>query len=157
MKRFAPLAGALVSALLLTACMTADENAAFTAVNRDRSTAGVRVLMPNEQLVIKAQQWAKHLLDTSGDTCGLTTLHHSDLYAGAPAGAKAIGENVGCIFVLGSPTDAVAQLETAFMNSQFHRDNILDTRYNVGAVGMAWKQLGKNFYLVYETQEFAQM
>jgi uncharacterized protein YkwD len=50
----------------------------------------------------------------------------------------------------------VVPLEQAFMNSPHHRDNILDSSYNSGAVGIAYKMLGDGRYLVFETQQFAQ-
>jgi uncharacterized protein YkwD len=146
-----------LSALLLAGCMTGDESNALNAVNADRATIGAGALVQDGALVTKAQNWARHLADSSGGTCSGATLSHSDLRDGAPAGWRALGENVGCRVAPGPIAAHVSPLEASFMASPHHRDNIMNRGYNAAGIGLASvpAAIGHGWIVVYETQEFA--
>jgi uncharacterized protein YkwD len=147
---------ALAIVALFAGCMNGTESSAFGAVNGDRNANGLPGLNENGALVTRSQVWAQHLLDSSGDQCSMAALSHSDLVVGAPTGWARLGENVGCRTDYVDPTAMVAPLEQAFMNSPHHRDNLLDSSFNSGGVGVAVKPLGDGRFLVFETQQFAQ-
>jgi uncharacterized protein YkwD len=129
---------ALVVAGTMTACFPdvdggapADPYAAelFHLINQDRANAGVPPLQHGPKLTNLAGTWAWQM---SVDNY----LHHHDLGAlqASPdfAAYHALGENV---FVApGSFTPA--QLESAWMSSGPHRDNILSRGFNVAGVGV---------------------
>jgi uncharacterized protein YkwD len=146
-----------LSALLLAGCMTGEESNALNAINADRATSGASGLVQDGALVVKAQDWARHLAGSSGGTCSGATLSHSDLRAGAPAGWRGLGENVGCRIAPGPVASHVGPLEASFMASPHHRDNIMNRAYNAGGVGLASvpAAIGNGWIVVYETQEFA--
>ncbi len=155
--RGALVSGVLVAIMLVvSACMTTDEQTGFNLINTERSSRGIATLAANETLVVKAQNWSRGLLANSGGVCSGTTLRHSNLTDGAPAGWRALGENVGCS-ISSSVSGAVQSMHSGFMGSSGHRANILGTGYNNGAVGVASSQLANGMYLVFETQEFAQL
>ncbi len=155
-KLLTSAATAVAVVLALTSCMSSTEMSGFSAVNNDRSANGVATLTANDPLTTKAQGWAKYLLDNAGGQCSMTVLHHSTLANGAPTGWKKLGENVGCVTAT-DPNAAIATLESAFMGSIGHRENILDPAFNNGAIGMAWSKLPNGLYLVFEAQEFAEL
>jgi uncharacterized protein YkwD len=146
-----------LSALLLAGCMTGEESNALNAINGDRATIGAGALVEDGALVAKAQDWARHLADGSGGTCSGATLSHSDLRAGAPAGWRGLGENVGCRIAPGPIASHVTPLEASFMASPHHRDNIMNRGYNTAGIGLASvpAAIGNGWIVVYETQEFA--
>jgi uncharacterized protein YkwD len=154
-------AGAILAlgVLLLTGCMSSDEKSAMTLVNNDRKANGVAALSSNQTLVTKAQNWAQHLVANSGGQCTSSTLSHSDLTAGAPAGWQKLGENVACRTTNTGVSSAIGPIETQFMNSSGHRANILDPLYNRAGIGVASvpSAMGGNYIVVFETQEFAKL
>lgn len=156
-RRFGALAALVGVAVLLTACMTADESTAFSLVNRDRAANGVAALAGNDPAQTKAQNWAKHLATNSGGVCSSATLSHSNLATGAPAGWKRLGENVACRTVTGSVADAVAPLQGQFMASSGHRANILDSRFTHVGIGISAVSTGTNRWVVFEAQYFVQL
>jgi uncharacterized protein YkwD len=110
-------------------------------------------------LVTKAENWARHLAANSGGQCTSSTLSHSDLTAGAPAGWQKLGENVACRTTNTGVSGAIAPIESQFMNSPGHRANILDPQYNRAGIGVASvpSSMGGNYIVVFETQEFAKL
>lgn len=147
--------GALAfGAIVLSSCMTYDEQLAFNGVNTDRGAAHVNSLQPEPYLVAKAQAWAQHLLDESGDSCTKDDIEHSHLPDGAPPNWTKLGENVGCTIVSGAD-EPLDTLQKAFMASPGHRANITDATFTVGGVGVVSKPLGGGATLVWEVQEFA--
>lgn len=104
-------------------------------LNSDRRIYGLRTLPDQGAAQAKAQAWAEKLAREN-------TLYHSNLSDGIRTRWCALGENVG----YGS---SVAAIETAYMNSPAHRDNILNSRYNGAGVGVA-----RNGDRVFTVQEF---
>jgi uncharacterized protein YkwD len=131
--------------------------AALAAINADRATGSLAPLASNGDLVKKAQQWSKHLADSSGGVCSMGTLVHSQLSDGAPAGWRALGENVGCRVSSGDLQSFVAPMQANFMASPGHRANIMSSTFNVGGAGFATVSLGNGTMLVFETQVFAKL
>ncbi len=122
--------------LLLSACPT-QQWQAVSLVNRDRAGAGLPGLDVDMPLNQKAQAWANYLADSKG-------LAHSDLADGPTPGWSRLGENVG----YGA---SLEQVQDAFMNSPYHRGNILDPSYNSVGTGVAFDEDG----MVYVVQVFA--
>ena len=158
-RRSVALAGVGLSAMLLAACVSPEENSAVGAINWDRANNGVHWVGINGDLTNKAQSWADHLARSSGGNCSMATLQHSNLAVGAPGGWRMLGENVGCRIAPGDVASFVSPLQQSFMNSPGHRANILNGSFNVTGVGLAWAPASTNngWYVVYETQEFAQL
>jgi len=156
-RRISLLAAVVATGVLLTACMTADESSAFNLVNRDRATNSVPALAANDAAQTKAQNWAKHLATNSGGACTSSTLYHSNLATGAPAGWKRLGENVACRTVTGSVADAVAPIQGQFMSSAGHRANILNGSFTHAGVGISAVSIGTNRWVVFEAQYFVQL
>ncbi len=155
-RRRLPAAVAVtIAALLLTSCMIPEESTGFDLVNRDRNANGIASLWANESAVVKAQGWATHLATTSGGICHSSKLRHSNLADGAPAGWRALGENVGCVSGTGPWQSAVAALHNQFMSSSGHRANILSRGYSHAGIGLSMFYTGPNSWVVYETQFFA--
>lgn len=150
------LASLAFVALLLSACMTTDETNAFNMINNERQARGIPALAQQLNLITKAQKWARTLLDTSGGVCSGSTLRHSNLADGAPAGWRSLGENVGCALT-SSPGTAVTSIHNAFMGSSGHKANIVSWTFNNGGVGLASSQLPNGLWLTFEAQEFAQL
>ncbi len=153
------LAGAVVVVALATACLSGAEQTGLNAINADRqANGGVAALSSNDALQTKARNLAVHLADSSAGVCSSATLVHSDLTAGAPAGWRRLGENIACRWSSTSAANEVAHLEAQFMASSGHRANILDARFNRGAIGLASvpAQNGSGS-IVFEAQEFAQI
>lgn len=156
-RRRLPAAVALtVAALLLTSCMIPEESSAFDLMNRDRNANGISSYWANEAAVVKAQNWATQLATSSGGVCSSAKLRHSNLADGAPAGWRALGENVGCTSGTGPWQSSVAALHAQFMNSGPHRSNILSRTYTHAGVGLSMFYTGPNSWVVYETQFFVQ-
>ena len=160
MKRVAVLTCCIgLAAALLAGCMSPDESNALGVLNADRANGGLWPLGENADLVSKAQTWAQHLAASSGGQCSMATLVHSDLRAGAPAGWRGLGENVGCRIAPGDVASFVAPLQAAFMASPGHRANIMNGSYNAAGIGLATAPaaVGHGWVVVYEAQEFARL
>ena len=160
MKRIALISVSIALATtLLAGCMSADESDALIAINADRAAGGLGGLGEQAVLVTKAQNWARHLADASGGQCSMATLVHSDVRAGAPAGWRALGENIGCRIAPGDVRSFVGPLQVAFMGSIHHRENIMNGGFNAGGVGLATAPaaVGNGWLVVYEAQEFARL
>ncbi len=122
--RFAVVPILLAGAILLSACMNDDQQAAFDMVNASRASAGVPALQYDETAKNKAQAWAEHL-------AAINTLQHSNLAAGMDDGWRRLGENVGY------SSASISRVHTQFMNSSGHRANIVDSRFTHLGIGVA--------------------
>lgn len=156
-RRLTLLAAAAALALVVTACMIPEEETAFNSMNRERAALGVPNLSANGAAITKAQNWATHLALNSGGICHSSKLQHSNLADGAPAGWRALAENVGCVSGTGPWQNAIPALHAQFMNSPGHRANIVNRTYNYGGVGLSMISTGANSWVVYETQFFVQL
>jgi uncharacterized protein YkwD len=119
------LAGLLLAAtLLLTGCLTREQQTVLDELNADRQAAGLVALPPNDHAVAKAQAWAEKLARDNA-------LSHSNLAAGLEGLCwRAIAENVGY-------GGSIAGVQDAYMGSAGHRANILNSRWDVVGVGYA--------------------
>jgi len=134
------LAVAAVALLgLASAACTPDVNRTYDLINQSRAQNGRPSYSINLDLYFKAQAWADHLSRQG-------SLSHSNLPDGAPAGWRALGENVG---VAGS----VDGVHNAFMNSTGHRNNVLSWTFNHMGAGVTRDGAGR-YWVVHE---FAQL
>lgn len=117
-------------ALLLTACLTGEQQQVVDPVNRERATQGLKALAVNDQLVTKAQGWAEQMARNG-------KISHSTLTTGAPGCWQALGENV-------AQAGSIAGLHAAWMGSSPHRAQILSTTYTHIGVGVVHQ--GSSYY-----------
>jgi uncharacterized protein YkwD len=137
-RRLVALAAAALVGLGAAAC-TPEVNRTYDLINQSRANNGRPGYAIDTTLYFKAQGWADHLSRQG-------YLSHSNLADGAPAGWRALGENVG---VAGS----VDGVHNAFMNSSGHRNNILSTTFNRMGAGVTRDGAGR-YWVVHE---FAQL
>ncbi|QXC59436.1 CAP domain-containing protein [Aquihabitans sp. G128] len=112
-----------VLALLLSGCLSEEQQSAHDAMNKDRRAAGAATLSVQNDAQAKAQKWAEKLAREN-------TLYHSKLSDGIGVRWCNLGENVG----YGSSIPAT---EAAFMRSTVHKGNILNRVWNGVGVGVA--------------------
>ena len=111
----------------------AGEVADLTAMtNADRAAAGLRALATAGDLQSLAQSRAKEMARSR-------RLAHTSNLGSKVSGWKRLGENVGR-----GPN--LRDIETAFMASPSHRQNILDRDFTQFGVGVTWD--GKEYYYV---------
>jgi len=130
-----------VVAIILTAALTllglaspafaSGSGTLASLVNRDRAAHGVPALARSASLDAIAVTWAHHMADSGRMS------HNPNLATQAPAGWRALGENVA----MGQPTPEA--MEAAWMASPGHRANILGDYTHVGvaflvANGQVW-------------------
>ena len=135
LPRMALVAVVAIMALVLSACLTADQSTATKALNADRTANGVPTLSTNQQAQAKAQAWANKLAREN-------KLYHSTLTDGITGCWNNLGENVG----YGGSIQAV---QKSFMGSSGHRANAISRTWNGVGVGVA-----KNGSRVYVVQVF---
>ncbi len=114
---------AAVVAMVASACLSTGQTSVRDAMNADRRLHDLRTLPDHRALNVKAQAWAEKLARDG-------KLSHSDVKAGAPNCWTSLGENVGY-----GPD--VLSVQTAYMDSEGHRRNILDRRWDYVGVGHA--------------------
>lgn len=132
-RRLRVVAVVAVLALVLSACMTREQQAAFDLVLRSRANSGLSALAWSERAQDKAQAWAEYLAQRG-------SLQHSNLLSGLEGmGVKSVGENVGY-------AGSIRAVHDAFMRSSTHRANILG-RYSHLGVGVA--RAGDRWYVVH--------
>jgi hypothetical protein len=137
MKKSALLAMATLVALGIVpmASARADEpsdEANFVAqINALRATRGVPALDVDAGLTAKARSWA-------GTMAGRNAISHSSLPDGITANWQKLGENVG----MGGTVDS---LETAFVNSPHHYDNLVDPAFRSIGIGVVRNAAGVLF------------
>jgi uncharacterized protein YkwD len=117
------IAGLVIAAVSLAACMNSQQQVAFDLVNGARGDAGLPALTLDPVAQAKAQGWAEHLAATN-------QLGHSNLSDGMDGGWLRLAENVG----YGSSIEEVQQ---RFMQSSAHRQNVLDRGFTHLGVGVA--------------------
>lgn len=113
----------MVTALVLTACLSPEQDEALRHLNGDRSAHGRAPVEAVDQLNAKAQSWAEHLARANG-------LSHSSLADGVSACWRGLGENVGY-------ASSLPAVEEGFMASAGHRANILNPSFDRVGVGVA--------------------
>jgi uncharacterized protein YkwD len=121
-RRLALGALALVAALVLSACWSANQNKLLTMTNDARKANGRAALAGNVQAMDKAQRWAQHMADTG------VVEHTGGGSAIDPSGLPtwcAVGENVGRGTSLQNVFDT-------WMASRTHHANILGTYSHIG-------------------------
>jgi uncharacterized protein YkwD len=103
---------------------TGSEEAQFLALtNQLRSTLGIQQLTPNAQMTSIARQWSAQMAAAG------TISHNPSLTSQAPSNWTRLGENVG----MGG---AVQAIQTAFINSPHHYENLANGAYNQVGVGV---------------------
>lgn len=128
----------LALGIFATACTSGEEDHGTALVNQARASNGRSSLSSNVTLILTAQAWSQQLARNG------SLSHRSPLSAGAPAGWRKLGENVG----YGSSVDVV---QGAFMNSPLHKANILDPAFNNLGLGVTVDGNGRRWVV----QEFA--
>lgn len=115
----------------LTACdqtRPTDRTALLGYVNRSRSASGVRAVTLSPDANVKADSWARHLVDLCG-------LEHSQITDGLTGTYVWVGENVGFAGTLEG-------VHNALMNSPGHRANILRAGNDQVGLGVARGRCG---------------
>jgi putative cell wall-binding protein len=95
-------------------------------INADRARHGLHPLRVDVRLVASARAWSAQMAG------GLGLAHDARLPAGLPGGVTAWAENVGRV----AGTDGGDRLHQAFMQSQAHRNHILNPRATELGVGV---------------------
>jgi hypothetical protein len=115
---------------------TGSEEADFLALtNQLRSSLGIQTLSPQSQLTSIARQWSAKM---AGDG---TISHNPSLTSQAPSNWTQLGENVG----MGG---AVGVIQTAFINSPHHYENLANGAYNYVGIGVVHGANGTIFVTV---------
>lgn len=134
LRRFAVLAAALLALLggplAIGRALAGEDLTAMT--NADRTAAGLRALSTAGDLQSLAQSRANEMARSG-------SLAHTSNLGSKVSGWKKLGENVGR-----GPN--LRDIETAFMASPSHRENILDPDFTQLGVGVAYD--GKEYYYV---------
>ncbi len=100
------------------------EEAQFLALtNQLRSTLGIQQLTPNAQMTSIARNWSAQMAAAG------TISHNPSLTSQAPSNWTRLGENVG----MGG---AVQAIQTAFINSPHHYENLANGAYNQVGIGV---------------------
>jgi len=100
------------------------EEAQFLALtNQLRSSLGIQQLTPQAQLTQVARQWSAQMAAAG------TISHNPALTSQAPSNWTQLGENVG----MGGAVDAI---QTAFINSPHHYENLANGAYNYVGIGV---------------------
>jgi len=101
----------------------AEENQFLDLTNQLRSSLGIQTLTPQGQLTTMARQWSAQMAAAG------TISHNPNLTGQAPSNWTQLGENVG----MGG---AVAAIQTAFINSPHHYENLANGAYNYVGIGV---------------------
>ena len=103
---------------------TVDEENQFLALtNQLRSSLGIQTLTPQSQLTSVARAWSAQMAAAG------TISHNPALTSQAPSNWTQLGENVG----MGG---AVGAIQTAFINSPHHYENLANGAYNFVGIGV---------------------
>jgi hypothetical protein len=115
---------------------TVDEENQFLALtNQLRSSLGIQTLAPQGQLTSIARQWSAKMAADG------TISHNQALPNQVTANWTQLGENVG----MGG---AVQQIQTAFINSPHHYENLANGAYNFVGIGVVHGGNGTIFVTV---------
>ncbi len=135
------LVGLVLGGLLLlglTACMSTEESSVFLRINDLRAKSGQPALLPDSELVAKAQA-------QSAAMAAQGTLFHSTLRDGVSGNPRRMGENVAY-------AGTVDQAFQALLNSPPHLANMVDGTFNRVGVGVFTGSDGR----IWVTMVFAQ-
>lgn len=124
--------------LSLTACMSTEESSVFLRINDERAKVGQPALIPDSELVAKAQAHSQEM-------AGQGTLYHTTLRDGITGNPRRMGENVAY-------AGSIDQAFQALLNSAPHYANIVDGSFNRVGVGIFVGSDGR----VWVTMDFAQ-
>lgn len=91
--------------------------------NQLRASLGIQQLTPNAQLISVARNWSAQMAAAG------TISHNPALTSQAPSNWTQLGENVG----MGG---AVGAIQTAFINSPHHYENLANGAYNQVGIGV---------------------
>lgn len=116
----------VASATPVFADSVADEERFVELINAERRAVGSGPLIVLPELVDKARRHANRMADRE-------TIFHSDDLGEGIDGWKVLGENVG-------RGGNIETLHQAFMNSDGHRENLLNPIYDGVGVGVVWSQ-----------------
>ena len=132
-----PAAGVPPSPAPAPAC-DGSGSAVIDAMNGDRAANGLGALCGNGQLAGFAQSWANWMAQNQ-------TLTHQDL-GGILAGTafNSVAENI----LDGPGGMSAGQMESAWMQSPSHRENILNGGYRAAGVGIAYSSDGRIWVVV---------
>jgi len=136
-KLVALVAGALL-VLTLTGCMSTEEQSVVGQINALRASVGQPALMPDGELVAKAQAHSQ-------DMAAQNQLFHTTLRDGVTGNPHRMGENVAY-------AGSVDQAFQALLNSPPHYANMTDPTFNRVGVGIYVAPDGR----VWVTMDFAQ-
>lgn len=115
-----------------------DEASFVAQINALRATRGAPALEIDAGLTAKARSWA-------GTMAGRNAISHSSLADGITAQWQKLGENVG----MGGTVEA---LETAFVNSPRHYENLIDPAFRSVGIGVVRNAAG----VLFVAEEFMQ-
>lgn len=121
-RRLTTAAIALVLAIVLTSCLTANQTRMVDLVNSSRRSSGKAAVTGDQAAASKAQKWAEHMARTGvvEHTGGGTKLDPS----GLPKWCG-VAENVGM-------APSIDTVHAAWMKSASHKRNILGNYNRVG-------------------------
>ena len=102
-------------------------------MNGDRAAGGLGGLCGNAQLNNYAQAWANWMAQNAS----LTHQGLGNILAGTAF--SSVGENI----LVGPGGMSAGQMESAWMNSPAHRENIMNGAYSAAGVGMAYSSDGQ--------------
>ena len=123
--------------------MSANQQRVLNDINYSRRSKGKRMLDPNGLMNERAQNWAEHLRSCQ-------CLEHRPPPFGTPRGWCAAAENVG----RSGNGGRLGQVHAAFMTSDGHRSNILNSRWTAIGVGVARDRLGE-YFVVHAFADFS--
>ncbi len=128
-----------------SADIAAAEARVMELANEARAAAGVPPLQRSPEADLVARGWSDYLADESLDLA-----HNPDVSAELTPGWSGWGENVGWTSAAGeAPTHVAADMHEGWMDSEGHRDNLLNPDYTEIGIGVA---VGPNGW--YLTQDF---
>ncbi|MCU1499968.1 MAG: Allergen V5/Tpx family protein [Acidimicrobiales bacterium] len=122
-RRLVTVAFLAASALVLSACLNAEQQTGLNALNADRRAAGAPALKTQQDAQAKAQAWANKLARDN-------KLSHSVLTDGIHVKYCNLGENVGL-------ASSIPAAEAGFMRSTIHKGNIVNRAWNGVGIGVA--------------------
>jgi uncharacterized protein YkwD len=120
----------LLLAVVLSGCNSAEESTLANLINSERSKAGVRTLVLNDNASAVARDWAKTMANQN-------RLYHNpnlrrDIENRVGRGWRMLGENVAY-------NPSINDMHRRFMGSSGHRANILNRSYTHLGVGVVAK------------------
>ncbi|MBV8159542.1 MAG: CAP domain-containing protein [Acidimicrobiia bacterium] len=101
-----------------------EEGQFLALTNQLRSSLGLQTLTPQAQLTSVARQWSSQMAAAG------TISHNPALTSQAPSDWTQLGENVG----MGGTVDSI---QTAFINSPHHYENLVNGAYDFVGIGVA--------------------